>query len=310
MKADRSQSDACDNLVPTIRYKWRSNEDVRVSDGCTIAAKRIGDGAFLLKNRDLVYENFKDSAIFDDSVFAVTGVNIGTGKKAGVSIGLNKWGLAACSSTVLIKPAEAYDFLLEDILRSAKTVERAHDMVSDSLRSGTRYQWCNFAIATMEGVAAIEIGEGVCELEKNPRMIARANHHMKLPTKDAILKASKEEREAGGPLQTSEKRRQVAAKMIESATSFHDMTAILSTHSEGKGFDSICRHRSSKPHENALMGETTYGYIVEMHRVDPKKFTFKMHVARGNPCSNPFKEVAIDFDLSSRDKEKLVKEFP
>jgi hypothetical protein len=283
---------------------------VTMSDGCTIAAKRVGNGLFLLKNRDLVYGNFKDSAIFDDTLFAVTGVDIGTGTKAGVSIGVNKYGLAACSSTVLIKQADAYDFLLEEILRNAKTVDKAHDMVSDSLRSGKRYQWCNFVVGTLEGVGAIEIGEGVCELERNPKVITRANHHMKLPTKDAVLKASKEEREAGGPLPTSEKRRQVAAKMLESASSLHDMTTILSTHSDSKGFDSICRHRAIKPPENPLMGETKYSYIIEMHRVEPKKFAFKMHVSRGNPCSNPFKEIAIDFDLSVRDKERIVKDFP
>ena len=281
-----------------------------MSDGCTIAAKKVGNELFLFKNRDLVYDDFRDSAVFDDTVFAVTGVNIGTGKKAGVSIGLNRWGLAACSSTVLIKHAEAYDFLLEEILRNAKTVEKAYDIVADSLRSGKRYQWCNFVIGTLDGVGGIEIGEGVCELEKNPRMITRANHHMKLPTKDAVLKASKEEREAGGPLPTSEKRRQIAAKMLESAGSLSDMTAILSTHSEGKGFDSICRHRSAKPRENPLMGETTYGYIVEIRKVETKKLTFKMHVARGNPCSNPFKEVTVDFDLSPRDKDRVIKDFP
>ncbi|RDE16291.1 MAG: hypothetical protein C4K47_01885 [Candidatus Thorarchaeota archaeon] len=281
-----------------------------MSDGCTIAAKRVGDGLFLLKNRDLVYEDFRDSALFDDTLFAVSGVNIGTGTKAGVSIGVNKWGLAACSSTVLIKQADAYDFLLEEILRKAKTVDKAHDMVSDSLRSGKRYQWCNFVVGTLEGVGAIEIGEGVCELERNPRSITRANHHMKLPTKDVVLKASKEEREAGGPLPTSEKRHQMATKMLESASSLRDMTAILSTHSDSRGFDSICRHRAARIRDNALMGETTYSYIIEMHRIGPKKLSFKMHVARGNPCSNPYKEIAIDFDLSSRDKERIIKDFP
>jgi len=290
--------------------KCMACDDVLMPDGCTIGAKVVGARAFLFKNRDLVYEDFKDSAMFDDAVFAVTGVNIGSGAKAGVSIGFNKWGLAACSSTVLIRPAEAYDFLLEEVLRGARTLDDAYGIVAASLKTGKRYQWCNFAIATLNEVGAIEIGDGVCDIERDPKMIARANHHNKLSTGDLLAKASREEREAGGPLYTSERRRQAAAKMLESAKSVGDIISILSTHTPGKGFDSICRHRTRKAGEDKLMGETTYGYIVEMSKGKTGGIEFRMHVAQGNPCINPFKEVRIDFDSSPQQKERVVKEFP
>jgi hypothetical protein len=64
-------------------------------EGCTIGAKNFGNRFFLFKNRDLRYENFKDQAIFTNDIFGVTGVNIGTSELTGVSIGVNRWGLAA-----------------------------------------------------------------------------------------------------------------------------------------------------------------------------------------------------------------------
>ncbi|RDE17553.1 MAG: hypothetical protein C4K49_02260 [Candidatus Thorarchaeota archaeon] len=279
-------------------------------DGCTIGAKVVGARALLFKNRDLVYEDFKDSAIFDDTLFAVTGMNIGSGAKAGVSVGFNKWGLAACSSTVLIRPAEAYDFLLEEVLRNARTLDEAYRIVSTSLETGKRYQWCNFVVATPNEVGAIEIGDGVCDIERDPKMITRANHHNKLSTGDVLAKASRQEREAGGPLYTSERRRQTAAKMLESAKSVGDIISIVSTHSPGKGFDSICRHRTRKAGEDKLMGETAYSYIVEMSTGRAGGIEFRMHVARSNPCSNPFKEVLVDFGSSPQEKERVVKGFP
>ena len=59
-------------------------------DGCKIGAKIVNNQFFMFKNRDLRYENFKDQASFDDQVFAVAGVNIGTSELAGVSIGINR----------------------------------------------------------------------------------------------------------------------------------------------------------------------------------------------------------------------------
>ena len=81
-------------------------------DGCTIGAKIVGKQYFMFKNRDLRYENFQDQAIFDDRILAVTGVNIGTDEPAGVSIGVNRWGISACSANVLITNDEPYDTLL------------------------------------------------------------------------------------------------------------------------------------------------------------------------------------------------------
>ncbi|MHA2071774.1 MAG: hypothetical protein ACW985_08310 [Candidatus Thorarchaeota archaeon] len=280
-----------------------------MSEGCTLAAKIIGPRYFMLKNRDLVYPDFKDHAVFDEAIFAVTGVHIGSGVPMGVSIGVNRWGLSVCSSTVLANSETAYDLLLEKVLRECKTIDEAVMLVNSDLESGNRYQWSNFILATPEEVGAIEIGDGVMEIEKLPEMVTRANHHLKLPTVEVLKAASPEEREAGGPIHDSQHRRQIASKMLETAVSIGDMMEIVCTHSESRGYNSICRHRASDP-DNPLLGETSYSYILEVLGTNSKEFDIRIHVARGNPCSNTFQEIEVDFELPLSDKQALVQAFP
>ncbi|MHA2603203.1 MAG: hypothetical protein AM324_013860 [Candidatus Thorarchaeota archaeon SMTZ1-83] len=281
-----------------------------MSGGCTLAAKIVGSRYFLLKNRDLVYKDFKDSVVFDDTIFGVTGIKIGTGEPAGVSIGFNKWGLSACNSTVLATSNKAYDMLMERVLRETKSLDQAHELVNEELQSGSRYQWGNFLLATHKEVGAIEIGEGVCEMERGPTMITRANHHLRLPTTETLKNASADEREAGGPIPMSQKRRQLASKMLEDATSLGDMMKILSSHSETRGFDSICRHRRMAPGESPFLGETSYSYIVEILMISPSEFDFRIHASRGNPCSNKYDETLVDFSSSQAERAATVRKFP
>ncbi|MFX1603951.1 MAG: hypothetical protein ACFFCK_10740 [Promethearchaeota archaeon] len=281
-----------------------------MSGGCTLGAKIVGNRYFLLKNRDLVYQDFKDTVVFDDTVFGVAGVKIGTGEPAGVSIGFNKWGLSACNSTVLATSDEAYDILMERVLRKAWSLDQAHELVNEELQSGNRYQWGNFLLATHEEVGAIEIGEGVCEIERSPIMITRANHHLRLPTMEALKKATDEEREAGGPIPTSQRRRQLVSRMLEDATSLGDMMKILSSHSDTRGFDSICRHRGMDPGESPFLGETSYSYIAEVLKLGPDKFDFRIHASRGNPCSNKYDETVVDFSSSPAERFATIRGFP
>jgi hypothetical protein len=257
-----------------------------------------------------VYRDFRDTVVFDDAIFGVTGVKIGTGEPAGVSIGFNQWGLSACNSTVLATSSTAYDILMERILRETKSLDGAYELVKDELQSGGRYQWGNFLLANHQEVGAIEIGEGVCELERDPKMITRANHHLRLSTMEVLKKATAEEREAGGPIPMSQRRRQLASKMLEDATSLGDMMKILSSHSQTRGFDSICRHRMMTPDESPFLGETSYSYIVEVLKVGSNEFDFRIHAARGTPCSNRYDEIVVDFSSSPAQRRAIVKSFP
>lgn len=278
-------------------------------DGCTAGAKIIGDRFYLLKNRDLIWGGFRDSVVLDSDVFFVTGVNVGDGEACGASFGFNESGLAACNTTVLVTSHSAYDSLLERVLRETKTIEDAFELVHADLESGSRYQWCNFVLASPDGVGAIEIGDGVAVLEQDPKLITRTNHHLLLPTADILRRASLAEREAGGPINTSQSRRQEAAKLLSEATSLMDMTQLLSTHRDGRGFDSICRHRSSTPRSEPYLGETVYSYIAEVSGIGSEKLEFRIKVAAGNPCTSTFDEFVVDFD-SPESKYNVVTNFP
>ena len=278
-------------------------------DGCTAGAKIIGDRFYLLKNRDLIWGGFRDSIVFDKDVFFVTGVNVGDGEPCGASFGFNKFGLAGCNTTVLVTPHKAYDSLLERIFRETKTIDEAFELVHSDLEGGNRYQWCNFVLGSPEGVGAIEIGDGIAVLEKDPKIITRTNHHLVLPTADILRQAELAEREAGGPVTTSQRRRQEAAKLLAEATSLMDMTQLLSTHREGRGFDSICRHRSPNPRAEPYLGETVYSYISEVSGIDIDTLEFRIKVAAGNPCTSTYDEFVVDFD-SPESKYNLMTNFP
>lgn len=280
-----------------------------MSDGCTAGAKIIGNRYYLLKNRDLIWGGFRDSIVFDNDVFFVAGVNVGDGDQCGASFGFNRSGLAGCNTTVLVTPHKAYDILLERIFRETKTIEDAFELVHTDLESGNRYQWCNFILASLTGVGVIEIGDGVAVLETDPKIITRTNHHLILPTADILRRSSLAEREAGGPLATSQRRRQEASKLLADAASFMDMTQLLTTHSEDRGFASICRHSSSTPRTDPYLGETVYSYVAEVSGVDAEPLEFRLKVAAGNPCTSTFEEFVIDFD-SPESKYSILKNFP
>jgi len=280
-----------------------------MADGCTTGAKIIGNRYFLLKNRDLIWGGFRDTLVFENDVFFVTGINVADGEFEGASFGFNRYGLAACNTTVLVTPNKPYDILLERILRETKTIEDAFELVQNNLENGERYQWCNFVLASPTGVGAIEIGDGIAILEKDQKIITRTNHHLLLPTAEIIRCASLAEREAGGSLTTSQRRRQHAAKILESATSMMDMTQFLSTHSEGRGFDSICRHQSSNPRTEPYRGETVYSYIAEVTWIESDKLEFRINVTPGNPCTGLYKEFVIDFD-SLESKFNVLNNYP
>ena len=280
-----------------------------MSDGCTAGAKIIGNRYYLLKNRDLVWGGFRDSIVFDKDVFFVTGVDVGDGEPCGASFGFNRFGLAGCNTTVLVTPHKAYDSLLERVFRETRTIEEAFELVQTDLENGNQYQWCNFVLASPTGVGVIEIGDSVTVLETDPVIITRTNHHLVLPTADILRRASLAEREAGGPLTTSQSRRQKAAKLLAEATSFMNMTQLLSTHQEGRGFDSICRHHSSNPRAEPYLGETVYSYIAEVSGIETNALEFRIKVAAGNPCTSTFDEFVVDFN-SPESKYNILTNFP
>ena len=276
---------------------------------CTSGAKIIGDRYYLLKNRDLIWGGFRDTIVFENDVFFITGINVSGGDFSGASFGINRYGLSACNTSVLVTQNEPDDLLLERILRETKTIESAFELIQKDLESGERYHWCNFVLASPDGVGAIEIGDGVAVLEQDPVIITRTNHHLLLPTGDLIRHALQEFRGAAGRIQGSQRRRQKASKILSEATSMMDMTQLLCSHEEGRGVDSICRHLPENPKSNPYHGETVYSYILEASEIQSRKIEFRLKVTPGNPCTGTFKEFKIDFD-SPESKYNLLSNYP
>jgi hypothetical protein len=275
-------------------------------EGCTIGAKVISNHFFLFKNKDLRYNDFKDQAIFDDNIFAVTGVNIGTGELSGVSIGINRWGLAACSANVLATNDQSYDLLLDKILRNSRSINDAYRTILDSFRNRESYQWCNIVVATLDRLAVFEIGPGIVDKEEHTEQVVRTNHHIMLSTKVSLSELNRE-KELENRILLSEKRRQQASKLIENVSTLENVIGLLSHHSETKGYDSICRHRLTG---DRYVGETVYSYILEVGKQNKGDLVFQMHVARSNPCSNPYERILIDYNASTDERKRVVEDFP
>ena len=278
-------------------------------EGCTSGAKIIGDRYYLLKNRDLIWGGFRDTLVFENDVFFVTGINVKGGDFSGASFGFNRYGLAACNTSVLVTENRADDILLERILRETRTIEDAFELIQKDLESGELYHWCNFILASPDGVGVIEIGDGVAVLEQDPLIITRTNHHLLLPTADIIKQATQEFRGAAGRLEGSQRRRQDASKFLADATSMIDMTQLLSSHKDGRGLDSICRHLPENPKSNPYHGETVYSYVLEASEIHGGKVEFRLKVTPGNPCIGIFKEFAVDFN-SPESKYTIMSNYP
>ena len=88
-----------------------------------------------------------------------------------------------------------------------------------------------------------------------------------------------------------------------------DMTQLLSTHSEGRGFDSICRHLSPNPRTEPYRGETVYSYIAEVSGINSNQLEFRINVTPGNPCTSLYTEFIIDFN-SLESKFILLNNYP
>jgi hypothetical protein len=278
--------------------------------GCTIGAKRVPERFYLFKNRDLVYPDFRDHLIYDERVFAVAGINIADGSESGVSIGINSSGLALCSATVLINDDLPYDPLLEQILRDADNIDQAEEIVGEAFDVGRHYQWCNIVIGSLDEVGVIEIGPEGYALERDDVFITRANHHLKLTTTEMVKNASKRAREAAGPLTDSQIRRQVASAMTKDATALQDFISVVSSHSQSKGFDSICRHRDAPSANGEYLGQTAYSYIIEVQQGMHHSYDIALYVSRGNPCSSTFQKLPVDFESPDATKDSTISRFP
>ena len=152
---------------------------------CTTGAKilRPGHEFVLFKNRDFKRQQFEDRIFLSDSAFGALGLETWDGadpnadRFSGFSIGFNRR-LVCCDSNVQTIPNGAnYDRLVQAVVENCATIDEAVECVSDLVRMQS-FCWANILVATPEGLAALEVRDHRVEVERQPVMIARANHHI------------------------------------------------------------------------------------------------------------------------------------
>ena len=245
--------------------------------GCTTGAKRLrpGNEYILFKNRDFKRQHFEDRVILTNKAFGVLGLETWDGKNpdqdrfSGFSIGFNAH-LACCDSNVrTIVNGDNYDKLVQAVVQNCDTVAQAVDCVRQ-LVSEQLFCWANMLVATVEGVAALEIRDHHVAIERNAEAIARSNHHI-------CLGATPEDDDTT----TSVPRFQSVVNGLRRIKTVDDVFPLLRSH-EPDPQHSICNHG---------VYDTVYSYVI--HWKDGKT-TF--YVAQGHPCqSAKYVKLPINF---------------
>lgn len=233
---------------------------------CTTGAKVLRQGSefILFKNRDFGRSHFDDRVSLTDSAFGVLGLETWDGddptqdRFSGFSIGFNAH-LACCDSNGrTISGGDNYDKLVQAVVEGCTTLDQAVECARD-LAAERLFCWANMLVATADGMAALEVRDRHVEVERNPAIVARANHHVCLgatPNDDDTL--------------TTADRYQLALEGLRHVGRLDDVFPLLRTHQPGASHG-ICNHSGY---------QTVYSYVVHWH---DGATTFYVH--QGHPCT-------------------------
>ena len=161
--------------------------------GCTVGAKLFEDRNALIafKNKDFQVSTHSDQLFLEHShAFGVRGVDLGSKKFSGFSIGFNKYGLVAVNTNVLTTPDDPYDLITERVVLESRTIKDAIDICKQEVQGSKSYQWCNMIVATPKKLAAIEITSANISTIQSDDFLVRTNHHLILNTNDMIIKSN------------------------------------------------------------------------------------------------------------------------
>jgi hypothetical protein len=139
------------------------------------------------------------------------------------------------------------------------------------------YCWANMVVVTPDGVAALEVRGDHVEVERNPVMLARANHHVCLcatPLDDDTT--------------TTAFRYQTAFEGLKTAASLDDIFSILRTHHPSDGYG-VCNHG---------LYETVYSYVVHWNEGETTFYALQGHPCEGGDYVKLSVELGQANDLS------------
>ena len=251
---------------------------------CTTGAKilRPGREFILFKNRDFKRKQFDDRVALSEDAFGALGLETWDGadpdadRFSGFSIGFNRQ-LVCCDSNVQTVPGgENYDQLVQAVVEACATIDEAVECVR-ALAQAQPFCWANMIVATPTGLAALEVRDRRVEVERQPAMIARANHHICFgahPHDDDTT--------------TTGFRYESARSGLEGVNDLDDLFSLLRSH-KPDAQHSICNHG---------LYDTVYSYVV--HVVDGAT---TLYVLQGHPCEGEYVPVPIQLgavnDLSA-----------
>ncbi len=250
----------------------------------------------LFKNKDLSDPSYKDELFYDVDCFGIRGVDMSTGQKMGLSIGVNRYGLSAANTHVKETSDPTYDFLTEQILMFAKNAEDGLNMVVEHLRAGRKYQWGNLILADNSRTLAIEIAGDDHSIEWSDRKVLRTGHHIMLDTEQVLLERASKNDDC---YEDSVRRVERGYDLIRQVKSVNDVFNLLKDHGEGPSQSSICRHPVGDETLSTVMS-----YLIEIeHQPEAIRPMIKFHFCRGNPCQNSYDTIPLLFPAD----EEIIK---
>ncbi|MFX0050087.1 MAG: carcinine hydrolase/isopenicillin-N N-acyltransferase family protein [Candidatus Hermodarchaeota archaeon] len=272
--------------------------------GCTTGAKILNNGhiVIIFKNKDFKTPDHSDTISLEHThAFGVRGVDLGTQKVAGFSIGVNQYGLAVVNSNVLSTSDPPYDILTERIVLEARTIEEAIKICKKEIQGAQNYQWCNMVIATPKQLAGIELKSSDLAIAQSSDYVVRTNHHLILRSTEEIL--SSDQNKGPRDIKNSEIRYKNAEKMLKNASSVNEIFSLLKFHQEEA---SICRHGQNTVID---VGYTTvYSYVLTIHMEKHPQIYFD--VVKGPPCINSVARFKLEFPLNDDTKVHISQRYP
>ena len=242
--------------------------------GCTTGAKllRPGHEFVLFKNRDFGRKHYDDRISLTANAFGAIGLETWDGadpdkdRLSGLSFGFNT-NLACCDSNVrTVAGGDNYDKLVQAVVEGCKTILQAETCVRDLVRDNL-FCWANMVVVTNEGTAAFEVRDHHVEVESNPQLMVRSNHHI-------CLGATAQDDDTT----TTVPRFQTASKALQAARSVEDVLALLRSH-EPDPQHSVCNHG---------IYDTVYSYAIHWN---DGAATF--YVLQGHPCTGEYVKIPI-----------------
>lgn len=238
----------------------------------------------------------RDELFYDVDCFGIRGVDKITGAVEGLSIGVNRHGLAIANTHVRTTSHPSYHMLTEQLLMFAKDAEDSLSMTVDQLKMGRMYQWGNIVLADNDSLLAIEIAGNDHSIERSERRVLRTSHHIMLDTETTL-----QQENAG--YGESVKRVERGYELIRKVESVNDVFALLKDHGDGKGSSSLCRH----PQGND-MNTTVMSYVIEIdHGQETGRPKVICHFAKGNPCQASYAAIPIVFPADEETMKRAMR---